>query len=184
MSIKEQIFAITRPSPKLLTLYAIHTCLIPPISFLAFPLLFFRYSTMRYEFDEQGISMSWGLLWKKQVNLTYKRIQDIHVTSGVIQRWLGLADLHIQTASGSSQAEMKLEGILEYEALKDFIYSKMRGSEAESMKSLGGTVGAGAAQVSSEQERKFMEAMQGIAGELRASRQLLEQVLKKSQERE
>ena len=49
------------------------------------------------------------------------------MTSGPIQRWLGLADLHIQTASGSASAEMRIEGLLQYEAVRDFLYSKMRG---------------------------------------------------------
>ena len=49
------------------------------------------------------------------------------MTSGLIQRWLGLADVKIQTASGSSGAEMTLEGLLEFEAIRDFLYTRMRG---------------------------------------------------------
>lgn len=123
----DPILSVTRPHPRLLTYYIIQSCLLPPLSFLAFPFLYFRYHSMRYRFDDEGISMSWGVLSRHQVNLTYARIQDIHLTSGPIQRWLGLADLHIQTASGSASAEMKIEGLLEYEAVRDFLYSKMRG---------------------------------------------------------
>ena len=71
--------------------------------------------------------MRWGILFRRQINLTYARIQDIHLTSGIIQRWLGLADVKIQTASGSSEAEMTLEGLLEFEAVRDFLYTRMRG---------------------------------------------------------
>jgi putative membrane protein len=91
------------------------------------PLLFFRYETMRFRFDAEGIHMRWGILFRRQVNLTYARIQDIHLTSGLIQRWLGLADVKIQTASGSADAEMTLEGLLEFEAVRDFLYARMRG---------------------------------------------------------
>jgi len=99
-----QIFAIERPHKNLLKLYAIRCFLVPPFSFLAFPLLFFRYHTMRYRFDEEGISMRWGILFRREVNLNYARIQDIHLTSGILQRWLGLADIHmdlkVQSAGG------------------------------------------------------------------------------------
>lgn len=122
-----RIFAIERPHPRLFTHYMIQCLLLPPFSFLALPVLFFRYHTMKYRFDEEGISMSWGILFRRQVNLTYARIQDIHLTSGIVQRWLGLADIHIQTASGSATAEMKIEGLLEYEMLRDFLYTRMRG---------------------------------------------------------
>ncbi|MBX7246215.1 MAG: PH domain-containing protein [Candidatus Sumerlaeaceae bacterium] len=122
-----QILSIERPDSRLLTYYVILCCLLPPFSFIALPLLFFRYHTMRYRFDAEGVSMRWGILFRREVNLTYARIQDIHLTSGVIQRWLGLADVHIQTASGTSTAEMKIEGILEFEALRDYLYTRMRG---------------------------------------------------------
>ena len=71
--------------------------------------LFFKYETLKYRFDESGVSMSWGLLWRREIHLTYRRIQDIHLTRGLIQRWMGLATVAIQTASGSSGPEMSIE---------------------------------------------------------------------------
>jgi len=85
---------------------------------------------MRYRFDEDGISMRWGILFRREIHLTYTRIQDIHLTSNLIERWLGLARIQVQTASGSSAAEMTIEGIKTYELVRDFIYSKMRGHAA------------------------------------------------------
>ena len=121
------ILAIERPHPNLLWLYVIRAVLTGPGFFVLMPLLFFRYETMHYRFDAEGIHMRWGILFRRQINLTYARIQDIHLTSGFIQRWLGLADIKIQTASGSSGAEMTLEGLMEFEAIRDFLYSRMRG---------------------------------------------------------
>ncbi len=124
----EQIYSITRPDAKLLRLYLIRSIL----SLVAFPVVFlvsyFKYHTMKYRFDDEGIAMSWGLLWRREINLTYARIQDIHVSRGIIERWLGLATVQIQTASGSGSAEMSIVGILEYESLRDFLYTKMRGA--------------------------------------------------------
>jgi len=121
------ILNIDRPHPRLLWLYMIRAVLTGPGLVVLAPLLFFRYETMRFRFDAEGIHMRWGILFRQQINLTYARIQDIHLTSGLIQRWLGLADVKIQTASGSSDAEMTLEGLLEFEAVRDFLYSRMRG---------------------------------------------------------
>jgi len=124
----EQIYSITRPDAKLLALYIIRRVL----TLVAFPVVFlvsyFKYHTLKYRFDNEGIAMSWGLLWRKEINLTYARIQDIHVSRGLIERWLGLATVQIQTASGSGSAEMSIVGILEYESLRDFLYTKMRGA--------------------------------------------------------
>jgi putative membrane protein len=121
------ILNIERPHPRLLTLYMIRAILTGPGLIVAIPLLFFRYETMRFRFDAEGVHMRWGILFRREINLTYARIQDIHLTSGLIQRWLGLADIKIQTASGSSGAEMTLEGLLEFAAVRDFLYSRMRG---------------------------------------------------------
>ncbi|MFZ2653274.1 MAG: PH domain-containing protein, partial [Victivallales bacterium] len=98
-----------------------------PFIFISLPVMLFRYYTLKYRFDAEGISMRWGLIFRKEVNLTYARIQDIHLTSGLIQRWLSLADVKVQTASGSAEPEMTIEGIVEYEKLRDFLYTKMRG---------------------------------------------------------
>ncbi len=128
MSLTEaDLVAIERPHPRLLWLYVIRAVLTGPGFVILMPLLFFRYETMRFRFDSEGIQMRWGILFRRQVTLTYARIQDIHLTSGLIQRWLGLADVKIQTASGSAGAEMTLEGLLEFEAIRDFLYTRMRG---------------------------------------------------------
>jgi uncharacterized protein len=120
---------ITRPAPVLLHYYTILSL----ASVVAFPIVwlvsFFRYETLRYAFDADGVSMSWGLLFRREIHLTYRRIQDIHVTRNILQRWMGLGTVSIQTASGSSEPEMQIDGILEFEPLRDFLYAKMRGAK-------------------------------------------------------
>ncbi len=119
---------ITRPAPVLLTYYVLVSV---PSLFLALPLLWFRFLTLRYTFDHEGVSMRWGLLFRKEILLTYRRIQDIHLTRNLVQRWFGLATVGIQTASGSAGPEMSIEGILEAEPLRDFLYQQMRGARGE-----------------------------------------------------
>jgi putative membrane protein len=122
------VFAIERPSPKLFTYYLLSSLLLGPLFFIPLIPLYFRYHTLRYRFDEEGISMRWGILFRREINLTYARIQDIHLRSNVVERWLDLARIEVQTASGSSGAEMTLEGLLEFEAIRDYLYARMRGS--------------------------------------------------------
>jgi len=109
-----------------------------------FPYLYFRYHTMRYRFDTDGIHMKWGIIFRREVLLNYSRIQDIHLRSNLIERWLGLARIQIQTASGSSRSEMVLEGIDDPEAMRDFLYSRMRGAhhahESSEQETLGGVL--------------------------------------------
>jgi putative membrane protein len=121
-------FAITRPSPVLMSYYALVSLVAGPAFPFALLPLFCKYVTLRYRFDDKGISMSYGVLFKRETLLTYRRIQDIHLTHNIVQRWLGLATVSIQTASGSSGAEMAIEGILEAGALRDFLYQRMRGA--------------------------------------------------------
>lgn len=123
--------AISRPDPVLLKYYVICSLLTGPLCIIVFPPLFFKYHTLRYRFDDEGVAASWGILWRHEVYLTYRRIQDIHVNRGIIQRWLGLAGIAVQTASGSAAAELTIEGILRYEALRDFLYQQMRGAKGQ-----------------------------------------------------
>jgi len=125
----EEIFAIERPDSSLMTYYALAAIITgPAFPFVILP-LYFRYHTMRYRFTDEGVSMKWGVLFRKEINLTFARIQDIHLTSNFVERWLGLARIQIQTASGSAKAEMTIEGVPQFEALRDFLYARMRGAQ-------------------------------------------------------
>lgn len=127
----DDIFAIERPDSSLLTYYTLRSAILGPLFFLVWLPLYFRYRTLRYTFDEEGVSMAWGILFRREIHLTYSRIQDIHLVSNVVERWLGLARVQIQTASGSSKAEMVLEGLQEYGRVRDFLYARMRGTQEE-----------------------------------------------------
>jgi putative membrane protein len=126
----DDVRAIERPSPKLLTLYMI-TALLTVVGFpiLVLP-LWFRYHTLRYRIDHEGISASWGILFRREIYVTFRRIQDIHVSRNLFERWLGIGKVEVQTASGSASAELTLEGMTQYDAVRDYLYSKMRGAAA------------------------------------------------------
>lgn len=123
---------IERPDSSLLKYYFFISLFAGPAFPIAFLPLLFKYETLHYRFDESGVSMRWGLLFRRETYLTYRRIQDIHLTRNIIQRWMGLATVSVQTASGSATPEMSIEGILEADQLRDYLYAKMRGAKGES----------------------------------------------------
>ena len=143
---------VSRPDPALLRYYLI----VSLFSLFLFPIVFvplyLKYITLRYEFQPDGIAMRWGVIFQRQVNLTHRRIQDIHVTRNILQRWMGLATVGIQTASGSAKPEMSIEGILEADALRDYLYTKMRGAHGSSDGAGGAAVAASPTPLESEDE--------------------------------
>ena len=114
-----------------------------------------------------------GILFRKEVNLTYARIQDIHLRSGFLQRWLGLADIQIQTASGSAGAELVIEGFKEFEAIRDFLYTRMRGYQQQPASPIALATSATPAAAGGGDE--MVGLLLNIRDELRRTRELLEQ---------
>ncbi|MBL8849275.1 MAG: PH domain-containing protein [Planctomycetaceae bacterium] len=156
--------SITRPDPRLLRYYILTALLTGP----AFPIvmlpLYFKYETLKYRFDDSGIAMSWGILFRKEVYLTYRRVQDIHLTRNLIQRWFGLATVAVQTASGNAAAEMSIEGILAADDLRDYLYTRMRGARGDT----GAVVTPAGAPVSSADDptvllRDIRDALRALA---------------------
>ena len=171
----EEILAIERPHESLMTYYALSSLAAGPFFPFVLVPLYFRYHTMRYRFSDEGVSMSWGVLFRKEINLTFARIQDIHLTSNFVERWLGLARIQIQTASGSSKAEMTIEGVREYEPLRDFLYFRMRGARGlvQRQASAGATSKASDASVTGDLG-EVAAALREAVGELREIRAALE----------
>ena len=178
------ILALERPGRALWRYYIVSSILSGPAIFFTLPYLFFRFHTLRYRFDAEGIHMKVGLLFRREINLTYARIQDIHLRSGVIQRWFGLANVEIQTASGSTGAELVVEGFKEYEQIRDFLYTRMRGYQSQqhhragqpaAAQSAGSSTPAGAiAAIAPPGNAELVNLLLGIRDEMRKTRELLE----------
>jgi putative membrane protein len=137
-----------RPAPQLFTYYILGALFSGPFIVFTLPILWFRYQTLRYRFEDEGLRMQVGLIFRKETVTAYRRIQDIHLTSNVIQRWLGIASISIQTASGSAMPEIVIEGVTEPEKLRDWLYERLRGARfghalnAERSQEAGGSGGS------------------------------------------
>ncbi len=162
--------ALRRPHPKLLRYYFLFSLITGPAFPVVFVVLLLRYRTLSYRFDDEGVTMSWGAVFKREISLTYSRIQDIHVQSNAVERWLGLSRLLVQTASGSAKAEMKVEGLLELSAVRNFMYSRMRGARNAAP----AASGAAAARSGEDDSGALASTLREIAGEVAAIRRALE----------
>ncbi|MBK8726790.1 MAG: PH domain-containing protein [Holophagaceae bacterium] len=127
MSPAFDLSTVTRPLPRLWTYYVLQALMTGPLFPVTILVLYFRYHTLAYRFDDQGVSMSWGILFRREIHLAYPRIQDLHLMSNVVERWLGLAKLHVQTASGQAQAQMVLEGLPDIERVRDELFLRSHG---------------------------------------------------------
>jgi membrane protein YdbS with pleckstrin-like domain len=162
--------ATRRPDPALMTYYVLGSILLGP--FFLFYLIpsYFKYRSLRYTVEEEGISMRWGVLFRREISLTYSRIQDIHLSSNFLERWLGLAKIQVQTASGSSSAEMTIEGLREFGAVRDFLYGRMRGARDRAAVH---TTPAGGGELGGGSMRELAETLNEIAAEVRGIRRAL-----------
>lgn len=126
-----RVRAVTRPEGALMVLYVLKSLAALPVCWIVIWPLLFRYKTLRYGFEDDGISVRWGILFRREVHLTYRRIQDIHVSRNIVERWLGIGTVAVQTASGSGDAEAQIEGVTEFDAIRDFLYAKSRGTRGD-----------------------------------------------------
>lgn len=173
-----------RPDQSLLRYYLLTSLLAGPFFFVPLIPLYFRYHTMRYVFDDEGVSMRWGVFFRREISLAYARLQDIHLTSNVVERWLGLAKVQLQTASGSAKAEMTIEGLPDFESVRDFLYGKMRGSRARrASASAGDERGAGLAGAASGDAARLVPTLQALTEELGALRAFLERGVTREERR-
>lgn len=164
----ESLPVTVKPDDRLLTYYLLSSLPLGPFFFVGFVPLYFRFRSMRYEIDDEGITMRWGILFRREISLTYTRIQDIHLSSNVVERWLGLGSIQVQTASGSASAEMTIQGLPYVERLRTFLYDRMRGARDSAAQRLpSGTAAPGG--LSGE----LAETLREIAGDVRAIRTAL-----------
>ena len=167
------ILAIERPHKNLFTCYWLSLLMFPPLLPILILPLWFRYHTMRYKFTTEGISMSWGILFRRETIVNYARIQDIHLRSNFVERWLGLAKVMVQTASGNAGAEMTLEGLQEFEAVRDFLYARMRGVKDHARPSATPFTSPAAGQ-NARADAELATALREVVRELRETRLVIE----------
>lgn len=126
-SLRTKVNAIVRPEPALMAYYVITSLIATFMAPILLVPLFFRYQTLRYRFDDQGIFMGHGILFKQEMQLTYARMQDIHMSQNILERWLGIGTVTVQTAGAGAAGNMSIVGVKDFSAIRDYLYARMRG---------------------------------------------------------
>ena len=125
--LEQRVHAIKRPEPELLTFYILASLALLCAAPIAFVPLYFRYHTLWYRFDETGVSMGYGILFRREMQLTYARMQDIHLSQNILERWLGIGTVTVQTAGSGAAGNLAIIGVRDFDAIRDYLYARMRG---------------------------------------------------------
>jgi len=131
-ALRAKVHAIAKPQPALFTYYLLTSLALLAFAPLALVPLYFRYHTLWYRFTDEGVSMGYGVLFRRELQLTYARMQDIHLSQNILERWLGIGTLTVQTAGSGEGGNLRIVGVREVEAIRDYLYARMRGIRTES----------------------------------------------------
>jgi putative membrane protein len=83
-----------------------------------------------YDFGEQFITIKKGVFAPTEIHVQYQKIQDVYVDQDVLDRMLGIFDVHIASATVTSGIEAHVDGVNVgvAENLKNIILSKIHNS--------------------------------------------------------
>jgi putative membrane protein len=130
-ALEKRVHAITRPENALLWLYVITSFALLCAGPIVLVPLYFRFHTLWYRFDATGVSMGYGILFRREMQLTYARMQDIHLSQNILERWLGIGTVTVQTAGSGASGNLAIVGVRDFDAIRNYLYAKMRGVRAE-----------------------------------------------------
>jgi membrane protein YdbS with pleckstrin-like domain len=91
------------------------------------------YDTVRYKLTETEIVWNRGVWFKETGIVPFNRITNVDIIQGPLSRTLGIAALRIQTAgysatsSGGRLAEIRIDGMKQYEELRELMMGFIRG---------------------------------------------------------
>ncbi|MFB0563760.1 MAG: PH domain-containing protein [Candidatus Lokiarchaeia archaeon] len=103
---------------------------IPPLIFVAYWIRKY-YESILYKLTDTEIVWRRGVWFKNTGIVPYNRITNVDIAQGPISRKLRIASLKIQTAgyTGKAEAEIKLDGIEQFEDLREMIMKFVRGKK-------------------------------------------------------
>ncbi|MDF2691305.1 MAG: Bacterial domain [Gammaproteobacteria bacterium] len=68
----------------------------------------FTVFTLKFSLEEDYLQLQQGLLSSKRGNVFYSKIQDISIQQGIIDRFLGLYTVYIQTAAAAARVRSSI----------------------------------------------------------------------------
>jgi len=94
-----------------------------------------NYEMRWYIVTDRSLRIRTGVLWLREMTMTFANIQGIRVNANPIERWLGLANVEVESAGGggphthgatSSGHLAKFEGLDNAELIRDLLVDRLR----------------------------------------------------------
>ena len=103
-----------------------------------------RYLRLRYRFDDNELVIKQGVLSRKERHIPFDRIQNIDLVQNVAHRALGVAEVRLQTASGTEpEAVLRVLAMHAVETMRERVYQgRERAGSEPSLGSAGGPAGS------------------------------------------
>jgi membrane protein YdbS with pleckstrin-like domain len=89
-----------------------------------------NYEMRWYIVTDRSLRIRSGVVWLREMTMTFANIQEIRVTANPIERLLGLANVEVRSAGGGMEASSghvgKFQGVDNAEAIRDLIVERLR----------------------------------------------------------
>lgn len=84
--------------------------------------------TASYRLTDDDVEYRRGIWWKKQSEVPYDRITNVDTNESPLQRFVGVGSVGLHTAGYASQtgAELTINGVTDYEAIKEQVLARVR----------------------------------------------------------
>lgn len=133
-----------------------------------------NYEMRWYIVTDRSLRIRSGIVWVKELTMTFANIQEIRVAANPLQRLLGLADLEVHSAGGSSGPHGssgshvgKFEGLDNANAIRDVLIERVRLYRDSGLGEQAGSADAGKATHPGE----VIEEARNVLQEVRSLRQ-------------
>jgi len=125
------------------------------------------YRSLAYEIQDDEVIVRVGIWTKSVKHVPYRTVTNLTVKRDILDRWLGIGTLNIQTAgmSGATGAEEKLVGLTNVQEIYEIVVTELRRFR--------GSMAPTAAEVEGKPAMASTDALNAILTEVRAIRQAL-----------
>jgi membrane protein YdbS with pleckstrin-like domain len=124
----------------ILALPALAVAVLPDV--VAYIAIHLRYDTTWYVMSGRSLRIRRGIWTIQETTITFENVQNVEVNQGPLQRWFGIADVHVDTAGGGGGKQAAaghgspgtaghrglIEGVANAPQIRDLILSRLRGS--------------------------------------------------------
>ncbi len=121
----QEIQSITLTRAIAIFILAVGLDLIIPLLYAIYFRAYIR--TYSYDCNDNFVTIKKGVFAPTEIHVQYQKIQDVYVDQDILDRAMGLYDVHIASATATSGIEAHIDGVdkIAAEGIKDFLLHKI-----------------------------------------------------------